>query len=200
ETTLEAAGALFRQYSSWRLHTKYYSAPLVFWKQDTKPPLAASEEGASNAASEEALAAVEGIVVTFDLSDKDSFDEVRPWGLFALERESCTLRLCVGTKLDLLPDAGGDEADGGRDADAKGATAAAASARASSAATSALLEGRRRAYLDWCLDHGFEYIEADCTDAAAGGGRREKEGVPRVLEAFQSNMWTNMQYRSGLRP
>lgn len=27
---------------------------------------------------------------------------------------------------------------------------------------------RRKRCLEWCLDHGFEYVEADCRDAHGG--------------------------------
>lgn len=30
------------------------------------------------------------------------------------------------------------------------------------------LEERRRRCLEWCLDHGFEYVEADCRDPLKG--------------------------------
>lgn len=33
------------------------------------------------------------------------------------------------------------------------------------------LEERRKRCLEWCLDHGFEYVEADCRDANKGKPR-----------------------------
>lgn len=30
------------------------------------------------------------------------------------------------------------------------------------------LQERRRRCLEWCLDHGFEYVEADCRDPSTG--------------------------------
>lgn len=52
----------------------------------------------------------------------------------------------------------------------------------------------REAATDWALDHGFELVEANCTDHVAGGqSTREKFGVPRVLEALESTMWPNLQ-------
>lgn len=33
-----------------------------------------------------------------------------------------------------------------------------------------------------------------------GGESREKEGVPRVVEALQSNLWSDMEFRTQSRP
>lgn len=47
---------------------------------------------------------------------------------------------------------------------------------------------------EWALDNGFELVEAnaiaDPRDAA--GDARDKSGVPRVLEALESTMWSNI--------
>lgn len=56
--------------------------------------------------------------------------------------------------------------------------------------------------LDWSQDFGFELIEANCTDADAGGSGRDKSGVPRVVEALEATMWSSlvMKGRDGARP
>lgn len=44
----------------------------------------------------------------------------------------------------------------------------------------------------WCLDHGFEYVEAcDLSDISVGHDAREKEGFARVAEAIGSTIWTS---------
>lgn len=45
----------------------------------------------------------------------------------------------------------------------------------------------------WTLDHSFEYVEVDTTAPVKGYDEREKDGLPRVMEALHTNMWTSMQ-------
>ena len=44
----------------------------------------------------------------------------------------------------------------------------------------------------WCLDRGYEYVEADCSEAAqkAGHDEREKDGFARVVEAVGGTVWS----------
>lgn len=54
-------------------------------------------------------------------------------------------------------------------------------------------EALRAACFEWALDNGFELIDANCLDVEAGGSNpRDKTGVPRVIEALESTMWSNM--------
>lgn len=46
--------------------------------------------------------------------------------------------------------------------------------------------------MEWALDHGFEYIEIDQNNIIDTWNEREKDGLPRLMEALQSNMWSNM--------
>lgn len=79
-------------------------------------------------------------------------------------------------QLDLLPgEAGGGEApaDGGGFGESlAGAAGAAAEGEGEEAAgggdDDAGVQERRRRCLEWCLDHGFEYVEADCRDSERG--------------------------------
>jgi hypothetical protein len=69
------------------------------------------------------------------------------------------------------------------------------------------------AYQEWALDNGFEYIEVVtggssssccCSSSSsssssrivAGYNDREKYGLPRLMEALQSNMWSTMQRKA----
>jgi hypothetical protein len=61
-----------------------------------------------------------------------------------------------------------------------------------------LSESARCAWVSWACDNGFELIEVPCHSLAAlraTHDEREKEGLPRVVEALGSHMW-----RSGERP
>ena len=44
----------------------------------------------------------------------------------------------------------------------------------------------------WCLDRGYEYVEADCSKAGvkAGHDEREKDGFARVVEAVGGTVWS----------
>ena len=44
----------------------------------------------------------------------------------------------------------------------------------------------------WCLDRGYEYVEADCSEAGvkAGHDEREREGFARVVEAVSGTVWS----------
>lgn len=60
------------------------------------------------------------------------------------------------------------------------------------------------AYQEWALDNGFEYIEVVTGSSGSGSGSRivagyndrEKYGLPRLMEALQSNMWSTMQRKA----
>merc|ERR1711991_839117 len=64
---------------------------------------------------------------------------------------------------------------------------------------------------DWCLENNFELVTWDRSNPHGNGfinekGKesntpsRNKTGVPRLLEAFQSTMWTNMIFKTDARP
>lgn len=44
----------------------------------------------------------------------------------------------------------------------------------------------------WCLDHGYEYVEADLTEYGRSIGHedREKEGFARIVEAVGNTVWS----------
>jgi len=44
----------------------------------------------------------------------------------------------------------------------------------------------------WCLDHGYEYVEADLTTfgRSIGHDERDKEGFARIVEAVGSTVWS----------
>ena len=54
-------------------------------------------------------------------------------------------------------------------------------------------EDQRAKRIEWCLDHGFEYVEVDSARPTAGYDDREKDGMPRVMEALESNLWQSAE-------
>jgi hypothetical protein len=45
----------------------------------------------------------------------------------------------------------------------------------------------------WCLDHGYEYVEADLSDDGQRRGHddRDKEGFARIIEAIEGTVWSS---------
>ncbi|CBJ28531.1 IRC6, uncharacterised protein interacting with AP adaptor complexes [Ectocarpus siliculosus] len=169
------------------------SLTISFWRQaQAAVPVLALR-------SAEQLEGLEGIIVVFDLRQESSLDEVAQWAALVEDREECAFRVCVGSKLDLLPEDPGDGTGFGTGAETAPEPAESGLEGGDAAAAEGLQERRSRC-LGWCLDHGFEYVEADCRDSYTGGELREKEGVPRIVEALQSNVWTGMEFLSSNRP
>eukprot|EP00804_Cyclotella_cryptica_P012107 CCRYP_009811-RA/>CCRYP_009811-RA protein AED:0.09 eAED:0.09 QI:0/-1/0/1/-1/1/1/0/361 len=50
----------------------------------------------------------------------------------------------------------------------------------------------------WCLDRGYEYVEADLTveGRSTGHNERDKEGFARIVEAISSCMWSSHVMKS----
>ena len=45
----------------------------------------------------------------------------------------------------------------------------------------------------WSIHNSYEFIEIDLSeDLSQGWGEREKEGLPRLIEALQSRRWDSM--------
>eukprot|EP01032_Pedospumella_encystans_P023156 gene23156-26218_t len=61
----------------------------------------------------------------------------------------------------------------------------------------ALTEGsevkHRPSYEAWALENSFEYVEINILDPVKDFQEREKSGLPRLIEALESNMWSTMQ-------
>lgn len=45
----------------------------------------------------------------------------------------------------------------------------------------------------WALDHGYELVDIDLEAVIATHDEREKEGLPRLIEALHANMWSGME-------
>ena len=51
----------------------------------------------------------------------------------------------------------------------------------------------------WCLDHGYEYVEADLSQDGQGKGHndRDKDGFARIVEAIQGTVWSSAVMSKG---
>jgi hypothetical protein len=115
----------------------------------------------------------DGIILIFNSSgDTNQFDSLAPIHESAeqLNRAGELLRLCVGVNFGPAP-----LSDGTKKSEE---------------------EYSRRVL--WCLDRGYEYLEADLTEEgmAAGHEERDKEGFARVVEAISSCMWSSHVMKS----
>lgn len=52
---------------------------------------------------------------------------------------------------------------------------------------------RRKQWFEWSLDNGYEFIEIDPENAVQGWEDREKEGLPRLMEALVAHTWSNLE-------
>lgn len=82
-------------------------------------------------------------------------------------------------QVDLLPEPTGSNDAGlgaapsaplakGKEEEKKAAAGGGGGLAADATAAEAALQERRRRCLEWCLDNGFEYVEADCRDPCTG--------------------------------
>lgn len=119
----------------------------------------------------------DGVILVFDAlrsnpdlsaGDGASFDSLSYAHQQAEEKETCgdLLRLCVGVSLSSLSP---DELRG-KDHEA---------------------EYSRR--IMWCLDRGYEYVEADLSQEGQAKGHedRDKDGFARIVEAVQGTVWSS---------
>ncbi|CAM9664526.1 unnamed protein product, partial [Discosporangium mesarthrocarpum] len=88
---LEGAGALFNEFTL-PIVTKYYTAEVKVWLGKEVPSVLAL--GAAGMDKE----GLEGIIAVFDLTQEDSFEEIKPWGGIVEDREECSFRICLGSK------------------------------------------------------------------------------------------------------
>ena len=55
------------------------------------------------------------------------------------------------------------------------------------------MDASRQQYFMWSIHNSYEFIEIDLSeDLSQGWGEREKEGLPRLIEALQSRRWDSM--------
>ncbi len=151
--------------SSFVIQNKYFSANIVLKNTEDK------KETPSDVKED-------GIILVFDAvrSNPDggdegggaSFDSLKSAHQKALSNNECgdLLRLCVGVSLSELS----AEEIRGKDHEK---------------------EYSRR--ILWCLDNGYEYIEADLSTEGQQKGHddRDKDGFARIIEAIEGTVWSS---------
>ena len=59
-----------------------------------------------------------------------------------------------------------------------------------------IIEAKREKYFIWTLDNGFELIDIDMSKLLETCNDREKEGLPRLVEAIRSSNWSSIEKKS----
>ena len=142
------------------------------------------------------VADVEAIIAVLDAtaSPSEHVEQLQRWGSLASERGVETL-LCVVNKAELvigqIP--GSDDGSSATGSAGPGATIG-------DAVTDVEPLPGLEAIRDTCLDHGFELLSVSAHHPLVGRARREKEGLPRVYEALQNTLWSNMIRSQQLQP
>ncbi|KIZ05632.1 hypothetical protein MNEG_2332, partial [Monoraphidium neglectum] len=111
------------------------------------------------------LCGAEAVILVCDATNPSTFAAARRWAA-AVDSSGAGVRLLIANKADAAPRA----AAGGSGA--------------------ALPEAA-----GWCLDEGFEYVEAAAGAPAADAALAldgDRQGVVRVLEALQAHMWPGL--------
>jgi hypothetical protein len=174
-----AVTATINTESCLRLQNKYFTANVLL--KDIDNQLDDDDNNNNNNKASTAITKEDGIILVFDAlqsnpdrapTDGDrfiTFDSLSATHEQAERNDTCgdLLRLCVGVSWgEYSP----EELRGSKNAEK---------------------EYSRR--ILWCLDRGYEYVEADLSPEgqAKGHHQRDKDGFARIVEAIQGTMWSS---------
>ncbi|ONK71046.1 uncharacterized protein A4U43_C04F4150 [Asparagus officinalis] len=197
--TSDLSGGILCQ--GWTIQTKYYSADISIWTADLNKDFSFGALPISNDLA--------GLVMVFDMSDESSFIALKDW-VASIDLEKFEILLCIGNKADLVPghtahveyrrylqkrgestsDPHPDFWDYGIDEDE---------------GCSLLGEEEssmeiRQSWLEWCIQHNIEYVEACASNAdfdkclSVDG---DIQGVQRLYGALSAHMWPGMVMKTG---
>ncbi|KAL2478291.1 GTP binding [Forsythia ovata] len=185
----------------WTINTKYYTADLSVWMAHLH-----DEFSIKSLPMVDKLSA---LVMVFDVSDLSSFAALKDW-VKQTDIQKFDILLCIGNKVDLLPRHPAhaeyrrcllkrEESCGSSHSDL-------ADYGISETEGSSLLGDEEpspeitKSCLEWCIEHGIEYIEACASNAdfdkclSVDG---DSQGVERLYGALSAHMWPGMSLKSG---
>eukprot|EP01084_Bolivina_argentea_P043610 80325_1 len=181
ERVVEMGGGSFVS-SCIMLDNKYYTTELQLWRRESDSSVSGSLPCSATIGSRNAPDGLEGVVVVFDLSISCSRGgEWRNEGENESGRHSHLFEamesgeIASGRSEILLRLCVGTKTDSAIDNDG--------------------LFQRRKICMEWCVDNGFEYIEVNCLKPWEGGSTKEKEGIPRVVEALHCCLWSKARLK-----
>ncbi|KAL5774414.1 hypothetical protein ACOSP7_011971 [Xanthoceras sorbifolium] len=186
----------------WTINTKYYTADVSLW-------MAHLHEGFSVGAQFPFFDSLAALVMVFDLNDLSTLDALKDW-VSRVDIKPFEILLCIGNKVDLLPDhsvhaeyrrrllnPAASSADSSSDFTEYGISETEGSSLLGDEEPSWEI---KRSCLEWCTEHNIEYIEACASNAdfdkclSVNG---DSQGVERLVGALSAHMWPGMILKSG---
>jgi hypothetical protein len=151
-----------------KLDTKYYTADVAVRALTTQ------QQEKQQQLHADAWEHLQALVLVFDASSEASFTSVCSWAE-TRDTDSIEVKLLVANKGDTLQ---------------QQSTSSTAAGAAAASRTQWLQD-----VMSWCVDQGFEYIEAAAGNPAVDAALQldgEQQGVARVLAALQAHMWPGL--------
>ncbi|MCD7459514.1 hypothetical protein HAX54_041160 [Datura stramonium] len=184
----------------WTINTKYYTADVSVWMAHLHEDFSIGTLPAYDQ--------LVALVMVFDVSDLSSFVALKDF-VSRTDILKFEILLCIGNKVDLLPGHSAHVEYRRRllkSADSSGSTYTELDSGISETEGSSLLGDDdssldiKRSYLDWCLEHNIEYVEACASNAdfdkclSVDG---DSQGAERLFGALSAYMWPGMILKSG---
>ncbi|WJX94038.1 hypothetical protein P8452_75501 [Trifolium repens] len=187
----------------WNINTKYYTADVAVW-------MAHLHDGFS-VENLPAFQRMTALVMVFDMNDLSSLTALQGW-VSHTDIQNFEILLCVGNKVDLVPDHPVHVEYRRRLLKLEDSAADLYSEFSefgiSETEGTSLLGGEepswdiRKSCLEWCAEHNIEFIEACASNAdfdkclSVDG---DLQGVERIYGALSAHMWPGMVLKSGER-
>ncbi|KAH7432863.1 hypothetical protein KP509_07G043900 [Ceratopteris richardii] len=188
----------------WMLETKYYTADVCISTASL-----VDAETRENAKAYVSSNQCQALVLIFDLSNFSTFDTIQEW-VTAIDRQHLEILLCVGNKADRLPDHFAHR-EYRRRLQKKGESSSEPHPEfwdfgIQETDGSGLLSDKensadqlRGICMDWCSEHGIEYLEACALDHLFDrciSIEGDSQGLNRVLGALSAHMWPGLNLKS----
>ncbi|MCO5568509.1 hypothetical protein L7F22_022208 [Adiantum nelumboides] len=188
----------------WMIETKYYTANMCISNASL-----IDDEARENAKAYASSNQCQALVLIFDLSNFSTFATVREW-VATLNLQRLEILLCVGNKADRLPDHFAHREYRKR-LQKRGESWSNADPDfwdfgIQQTDGSSLLEERKESAdqlrslcVNWCSEHGIEYLEACALDPAFDqciSIDGDFQGVKRILGALSAHMWPGLSLKA----
>ena len=181
------------------LRTRYYECAVEVWVELAELRATGECAAAALPLPPRALDRLEGVVLVNDVAGVEgaSAEFLARVAAFAaaFEAHATELQICVACGPDLA-------SNGAKGVDASPPFERAAAAGEEPPAPDVLTQADRERTVEFCVDAGFEFVEARLgaelafVIADAEITSRDKSGVPRILEAMESTMWSTIVRRN----
>ncbi|MCO5581855.1 hypothetical protein L7F22_035744 [Adiantum nelumboides] len=188
----------------WMIETKYYTANMCISNASLT-----DDEARENAKADASSNQCQALVLIFYLSNFSTFATVREW-VATLNLQRLEILLCVGNKADRLPDHFAHREYRKR-LQKRGESWSNADPDfwdfgIQQTDGSSLLEERKESAdqlrslcVNWCSEHGIEYLEACALDPAFDqciSIDGDFQGVKRILGALSAHMWPGLSLKA----